>query len=145
MCSFLLLSLFGTDRYQAACNSANFGPKRRDAHIFSHGEAYGKDCVQIVTAMAPGEMGATSGDTLACRKYHLYIASTYLRLEGNTSNNYNHSITIHCQHASPDGGGVCVDEVYTTDQPQYTGRGTRGATTVRLVHFTLCPILTPVF
>ena len=38
--------------------------------------AYGKDCVKIVSAMAPGVKGATSGDNLACREYHLSVAGT---------------------------------------------------------------------
>ena len=77
---FLLLSPYGIDRYKASCNSKNdFGPERRDAHIFARGKAYGKDCVAIVTAMAPGVENATSGNTLACRQYHLKVAGTCKR------------------------------------------------------------------
>lgn len=102
--------------YKASCNSKNdFGPERRDAHIFARGKAYGKDCVSIVTAMAPGVENATSGNTLACRQYHLKVAGTS-----------NVTQAVHCPHASPDGGGVCVD-ASTTKPPTTTGEaGTTG-------------------
>ncbi len=47
--------------------------------------------------MAPGTSGDTSGNTAACREYHLSVAATDAT-----------AATIHCPHASPDGGGVCV-------------------------------------
>ncbi len=56
--------------------------------------AYG-DCVAEVTAMAVGTEGDTSGNTFACRSYHLQAALA--------------DAATHCPHAAADGGGVCVD------------------------------------
>jgi hypothetical protein len=45
-----------------------------------------------------GEPGATSGDTVQCRITHAGFAGT-------TSD----GPSVHCSHAGPSGGGVCVD------------------------------------
>ena len=52
------------------------------------------DCPAAYGSMDPGTAGDISGDTAACREYHLGVALT--------------SPDVHCPHASPDGGGVCV-------------------------------------
>ena len=57
------------------------------------------DCGSSVAMMAPGTPGSgASADTLACRQYHLGLAATG-----------DNAATIHCPHASLDGGGVCVN------------------------------------
>jgi hypothetical protein len=43
-----------------------------------------------------GDPSATSGNSLACRIYHATVAGKS-------------EPEVHCPHASPDGGGVCVD------------------------------------
>ncbi len=52
-----------------------------------------------------GEAGDTDGDTVQCRIYHAGVAGT----NGDTS------AEIHCPHAGPDGGGVCVDAIEPVD------------------------------
>src|SRR5690606_610121 len=58
------------------------------------------DMAECMTACAPlddeGDPGATLGDTVQCRIYHLTAALA----SGDT--------TMHCPHAARDGGGVCV-------------------------------------
>ena len=53
------------------------------------------DCATEYNVMAIGTDGDTSGDTLACRKYHLGVAQSA-------------DPNVHCPHAGPSGGGVCV-------------------------------------
>ena len=48
-----------------------------------------------------GDAGATDGDSVQCRIYHLGVAGS----DGDTS------AAIHCPHGAVDGGGVCVDPV----------------------------------
>ena len=52
-------------------------------------------CAADYMALAAGSSGDTSGDTAACREYHLGVAMTT-------------DPDVHCPHAGPDGGGVCV-------------------------------------
>lgn len=52
-------------------------------------------CADDCAAFTQGDVGATAGDTLECRAYHLGAAAT--------------DAATHCPHASADGGGVCVD------------------------------------
>jgi len=54
-------------------------------------------CVDMCNAWATGTTGATGGDSLACRSYHLGVASGV-------------NDAVHCPHASPSGGNVCVDK-----------------------------------
>ena len=58
-------------------------------------------CVTGAQQMMNGESGATSGNTLSCRAYHLTAAKS--------------NPATHCPHASMDGGGVCVGEVPVSD------------------------------
>lgn len=51
-------------------------------------------CVTASGSWAPGTPGDSAGDSLACREYHLGVA---------TSNP-----AAHCPHTADDGGGVCV-------------------------------------
>jgi hypothetical protein len=53
------------------------------------------DCETDCGTWAEGDAADTSGDTANCRLYHAGAAAT----DG----------ALHCPHASPDGGGVCVD------------------------------------
>jgi hypothetical protein len=53
------------------------------------------DCETACAGWAEGTEGDTSGNTLACRAYHLGAAST--------------DAATHCPHAAADGGGVCID------------------------------------
>ena len=59
-----------------------------------HSVAY-SDCSTDIATLAPGSIGDTSGDTIACRQYHLDVAASA-------------SPEVHCLHASPSGGGICV-------------------------------------
>lgn len=52
-------------------------------------------CMEICNGFADGCDGDTSGNTLACRTYHLGAAAT--------------DAATHCPHVAQDGGGVCVD------------------------------------
>ncbi len=52
------------------------------------------DCETDCAAWAQGTPGATSGDTLECRFYHVTAAA------GDPA--------THCPHAGSDGGGVCI-------------------------------------
>ena len=74
-----------------------------------HSVPYG-DCVKEFKAMDKGVAGATSGDTQACREYHLSIAMSSTNPE---------IADLHCPHASSFGGGVCVVPPKTT-QPATT-------------------------
>ena len=57
-------------------------------------------CASACAAYAAGaDPGATTGDTVQCRIYHLGVAGS----DGATS------AAIHCPHGGGDGGGVCVD------------------------------------
>jgi hypothetical protein len=55
-------------------------------------------CMSMCTNGIPNDagVGATAGDSLACRMYHLNVAST------STAN-----AAIHCPHAGPYGYGMC--------------------------------------
>lgn len=55
-------------------------------------------CVNDVQNYRMGLPGATSGDTLTCREYHLGVAASF-------SDSTNRS--LHCGHASASGNGVC--------------------------------------
>ena len=55
---------------------------------------------------ADGEAGATAGDSVQCRIYHLGVAG---------SDKDNGSAQTHCPHGGIDGGGVCKDD--TPDEP----------------------------
>lgn len=55
-----------------------------------------------------GRDGDTKGDSVQCRLYHLDAAKS--------------DPTIHCKHASPDGFGVCTDNVAPTPCEQYCGQ-----------------------
>ncbi|HSQ64768.1 MAG TPA: hypothetical protein VLM85_16200, partial [Polyangiaceae bacterium] len=56
-------------------------------------------CAAICAKLTAGDAGATSGDTLACRMYHLSLAATS---DSNAS--------LHCPHAGPYGFGQCGTE-----------------------------------
>ena len=53
------------------------------------------DCATDAATWPAGTPGATSGDSLSCRLYHLGVAVVMP--------------DDHCAHADADGGGVCVD------------------------------------
>lgn len=53
------------------------------------------ECMTACDAFAPGIPGEQVNDTLACRVYHAGAAGS--------------NPDLHCAHAGPDGGGVCVD------------------------------------
>ena len=55
-------------------------------------------CMAGAQSMLSGRAGSTSGNTLACRAYHLGVAATSADDAG---------IVLHCGHASRSGGGVC--------------------------------------
>jgi hypothetical protein len=59
----------------------------------SLGTAY-TDCAAEAAAFEVGNEDEFSGNTLACRSYHLEVA-------------FQQEPEVHCPHASPDGGGVC--------------------------------------
>ena len=52
-------------------------------------------CETACAAWPAGTAGDTSGNSLACRSYHLGAAAS--------------DAATHCPHAADDGGGVCVD------------------------------------
>ncbi len=73
--------------------------------------ADGEECATACAAFDDsGTIGDTSGDTVQCRLYHLGVAIT----TGMT--------TLHCPHAAPDGGGVCVGgwDFRSDDPTDYT-------------------------
>ncbi len=53
-------------------------------------------CEGTCSAWMAGTAGATSGNTLACRGYHLGVAATGTA-----------AAATHCPHAGPGGGGAC--------------------------------------
>lgn len=56
----------------------------------------GKTCAEVcATYKTNGKSGDKRGDTLQCRFTHVELAGQDPQL--------------HCPHASPDGGGVCID------------------------------------
>ena len=55
-------------------------------------------CKDACMTWTPGTQDDTTGDTIGCRIYHAGVAGTD-----------EDAAKIHCPHASPDGGGVCVD------------------------------------
>eukprot|EP00041_Stephanoeca_diplocostata_P032309 m.1032747 g.1032747 ORF g.1032747 m.1032747 type:complete len:996 (-) comp24126_c0_seq1:193-3180(-) len=55
-------------------------------------------CVAMATRFLAGSKGSTSGNTSACRTYHLGVAKS--SPAGSVRD-------LHCTHASPSGGGVC--------------------------------------
>jgi hemoglobin len=58
------------------------------------------DCQAACAAYpADAEEGATGGNSVQCRIYHLGVAGS----DGDTS------AAVHCPHGSVDGGGVCAD------------------------------------
>lgn len=70
-----------------------------DLHVCSGANAVYADlaaCTNAADGWAAGTPGAASGNSLACRTYHLGAAITL-------------SAETHCAHTSADGGGVCVD------------------------------------
>ena len=54
------------------------------------------DCATDCATWAEGELGDQGNDTAHCRLYHA----------GDPASK---APEVHCPHASPDGGGVCVD------------------------------------
>jgi len=59
-------------------------------------------CRTACLAWTAGTTGATSGNTFACRSYHLGVALT------------TNAATTHCPHTGPSGGSVCVDTAAST-------------------------------
>lgn len=53
-------------------------------------------CLSQCAQWPVGEPGATEGDSLGCRTYHVTVANSQ-------------DPDIHCPHAAPAGGGVCAD------------------------------------
>ena len=53
-------------------------------------------CFKTCVGYEIGAEGDTAGNSLACRLYHLNVAGQ-------------EAPEMHCPHASPEGGGVCVD------------------------------------
>lgn len=61
-------------------------------------------CEVACMVFAAGTKGDTTGDSLACRASHAALATKWLPADpANTAAN-----NVHCSHASPSGGGVCV-------------------------------------
>ena len=58
-------------------------------------------CLDQCSQWPLGTEGAVDGDSLGCRLYHVGVAN---QADPNT----------HCPHASPNGGGVCVDPAAPT-------------------------------
>lgn len=87
---------------EAYCSLA-IGGCTGDDEIYANGE----DCMAACEAFDDsGTIGATSGDTVQCRLYHVGVAIR----SGETA--------LHCPHAAPDGGGVCVGGwTFRTDDP----------------------------
>jgi plastocyanin len=54
------------------------------------------DCATDCATWAEGVLGDIGNDTAHCRLYHADAAAE--------------NAGLHCPHAGPDGGGVCVDE-----------------------------------
>eukprot|EP00040_Diaphanoeca_grandis_P019366 m.102203 g.102203 ORF g.102203 m.102203 type:complete len:2059 (-) comp27392_c1_seq4:256-6432(-) len=73
-----------------------------DGAGFASGYDSEDDCVAKASSLISGQAGATGGNTLACRVYHLGIAKSV-------------DAAVHCPHASMDGGGVCAGDVTTKD------------------------------
>lgn len=69
--------------------------------------ANGEECATACAALDDsGTVGDTSGDTVQCRLYHLGVAISTSMTD------------LHCPHAAPDGGGVCVGGwTFRTDDP----------------------------
>ena len=65
--------------------------------LFADEAECGTACAALSANGAPGD---TAGDSLQCRIYHLGVAG------GGEPD----SAQLHCPHAAPDGGGVCVQE-----------------------------------
>lgn len=65
------------------------------------------ECMTACAALDDhGNLGDTSGDTVQCRLYHLGVAIR----TGDTA--------MHCPHAAPDGGGMCVGGwTFRSDSP----------------------------
>jgi hypothetical protein len=91
-----------------ACGSAAMTDEERDALCdeycaFASSNCQGEDAIYASTLECfetcrtfnfNGQEDDTDGDTAQCRLYHIEVANTDPRL--------------HCPHASPGGGGVCV-------------------------------------
>jgi len=58
--------------------------------------SWGVDCATDCATWPQGETTSVTGDTAYCRLYHATLAAD--------------DAETHCPHASPDGGGVCVDD-----------------------------------
>lgn len=58
-------------------------------------------CFNTCIGWAPGAEDDTSGATLACRMYHVSVAGQQ-------------DPEVHCPHASPEGGGVCIPTLCET-------------------------------
>lgn len=87
---------------EAYCALALGGCTGGDA-LYGNGEACMAACANFDDSGTPGD---ASGDTVQCRIYHLSVAIT----TGETA--------VHCPHAAPDGGGVCVGGWdFRTDAP----------------------------
>jgi hypothetical protein len=67
-------------------------------------------CSTACAGFAAGAAGATSGDSLACRQYHVGLATT-------SSANAD----THCPHAGPSGGGICVAPATPTPSHDASG------------------------
>ena len=67
-----------------------------DSPLFGSGEACMTACGGFVSS---ADSGATEGDSVQCRIYHLGVAGS----------NKPDSLAVHCPHGAVDGGGICVD------------------------------------
>ena len=64
-------------------------------------------CLDQCSQWPTGVLGATDGDSLGCRLYHVTVAN---QADPN----------VHCPHASPNGAGVCIDPAAPTCQEYCT-------------------------
>ena len=72
------------------------------------GGAY-SDCEGVLAGMKDGDASEQAGNTFACRDYHLKAAfAKRMRRAGHVSAA---NITLHCPHASENGGGVCASDL----------------------------------
>ncbi|MBI4448679.1 cupredoxin family copper-binding protein [Candidatus Woesearchaeota archaeon] len=62
-------------------------------------------CLAQCASYRIGTPGETTGDTLSCRTYHAQVASAV-------------DPAVHCTHAGPSGGGICIDEPQRVTQRQ---------------------------
>jgi len=106
------------DLIQHACTGNN--------QQFSSVSACQTACAGYSTAGTPG---ATSGNTVQCRIYHAGVAGT----------NIAQNAALHCPHAGPSGGGVCVSTT-TGATGGSTTKGS-GAATIAVSAFLLVAMI----